>query len=117
ALLPQVRFACVDEGATNELAVAFGVMTEDLADERVGVELTVPLRPEPVGDPDDARRDRRGALRHQTITGVASRPRRDMSVAVPTGPKSSSCSSTNPRRPVPIVTTASTRPASVMASA
>jgi len=40
-----------------------------------------------------------------------------LGAAVPTGPKSRSSSSTKPVRPLPTVTTASTRPASVIASA
>ena len=117
ALLPFVRLRGVGVGAAHQLRVALGVMAEYFLRERVGVDVSVTLRPQPIGDADDPRCDRRGALRHYANTGIAPPARRSISDAVPTGPKSRSSSSTKPRRPVPMLTTASTRPASVIPSA
>src|SRR5206468_3526200 len=118
ALLAFVGLGRVSVRAADELRVALGVVAEYFLREGVGVDVAVALRAQPVGDADDPRRDRRSALCHYpTSTGAPPPARRSISAAVPTSPKSRSSSSTNPRRPVPMLTTASTRPASVIPSA
>src|ERR1700687_2512432 len=97
--------------AAHELGVALGIVPEHLFHERLGIH-RLPARPQALGDADDPRGDRVGALRgHTAIASCFTRS------AVPAAPKSRSSSSTNPRRPAPTVTIASTVPASVIASA
>src|SRR4029077_5552752 len=115
AALIAVRLGGVAVRAAHELRVAVRVVPEHPLDRGLGVDL-LPVGPELVGDPDDARGEAGvvglGGLGHYATTSSSANL-----AAVATRPKSRSSSSTKPVRPEPTLTTASTRPASVIASA